>query len=72
MDKNGRNHHNLVIYGKMGRNLKKRPCYVFTFLTPNFVTNFGKIIGAVLEIISDERMNGWTNGQTNGQTNLLL
>ena len=44
--------HKYAVFEKAAKNLKKRSHVTFlTFFTPNFVPSFGKILGAVSEII---------------------
>jgi hypothetical protein len=62
--KNGINKHKLVIFAKTGRNLKKATVLFLTFFTPNFMPSFGKILGAVSEIIRNGRMDARMHGRT--------
>ena len=47
--------HKFAAFAKTSKNLKKEGdrATFLTFLTPNFVPGFGKILGAVSEIIRD-------------------
>ena len=52
-----------VIFLRSGAKIKKSGRVTFErLLSPNFIPNFGKILGAVFEICRDVRMDGRTDG----------
>ena len=62
--KNGFFSHKWAVFEKTAKNLKKAVMLHFLQFSPNLVPSFGKILGAVPEIIR--------HGQTTGSTNLIL
>ena len=52
---------NLDLFKKIG-SVTFEPLWI-----PNFIPNFRKIVGAVLEIRCDGQTGGWTDRRTNGQ-----